>query len=89
MSSVSFQAARNRFADLVERVHSDHERFVITRNDEPAAILINPEDLESLEETLAILSDPEEMQAIAEGEQAVERGDVVRGVEAVRALRHT
>ncbi len=48
---------------------------------------MTPEDLESLQETLAILADPEAMREIAEGERAIAEGDVVRGVEAVRALR--
>jgi PHD/YefM family antitoxin component YafN of YafNO toxin-antitoxin module len=40
-------------------------------------LLISPDDLESLEETLAILSDPGTMAAIREGEEAVARGDFV------------
>jgi len=64
-----------------------HERIVVTRNGTPAAVLISPQDLESLEETLAILSDPEEMRAIAEAEREIAEDNVVRGVEAVRALR--
>ncbi len=40
-----------------------------------------------MEETLAILSDPDAMAEIAEGLRAMDEGDVVRGVEAVRALR--
>lgn len=87
MATESLRTVRDGFSDYVDRVCRYHERVVVTRNGTPAAVLISPEDLESLEETLAILSDPEEMRAIAEGMQALERGDVVRGVEAVRALR--
>ena len=87
VTTESLRTVRDGFSDFVDRVCRHHERIVVTRNGTPAAVLISPEDLESLEETLAILSDPEEMAAIAEGMQALERGDVVRGVEAVRALR--
>lgn len=58
-------------------VHDTHERVVITRNGEPAAVLISPEDLESLEETLAVLSDPAAMADVAEADAAIARGDVV------------
>ena len=51
------------------------------------AVLMSPEDLESQEETLAIFGDPEAMNELAEGERALLGGDVVQGVEAVRALR--
>lgn len=58
-------------------VHDTHERVVIARNGEPAAVLISPEDLESLEETLAVLSDPAAMADVAEADAAIARGDVV------------
>ena len=45
------------------------------------------EDLEALRETLEILSDPAARAAIAEADEAIARGDVIHGVEAVRALR--
>lgn len=38
-------------------------------------------------ETAEILSDPETMSALAEADEAIARGDVIRGREAVRALR--
>ncbi len=45
------------------------------------------EDLETLRETLEILSDPDARAALAEADEAIARGGVVHGVEAVRALR--
>jgi hypothetical protein len=45
-----------------------------------------PEDLAQLEETLSVLSDPEALADIREADAAYARGDVLRGVEAVRRL---
>lgn len=45
------------------------------------------EDLEALEETIALLSDDAAMAEIAEAEAAIADGDLVVGVNAVRALR--
>ncbi|HEX6547582.1 MAG TPA: type II toxin-antitoxin system Phd/YefM family antitoxin, partial [Candidatus Dormibacteraeota bacterium] len=42
---------------MADRVERQHERIVVTRNGRPSIVLISPDDLESLEETLAILSD--------------------------------
>lgn len=50
-------------------------------------MLISPEDLSALEETLDLLSDKQAMGELREAEQAVAEGDVVRGVEQVRRLR--
>jgi len=60
---------------------------VITRNGRPTAVLISPDDLDSLEETLALMGDHDAIRDLVEAEAAVAAGDVVRGVDAVRALR--
>jgi len=49
----------------------------ITRNGHPAAVLISPDDLEALEETLDVLSDPVTMQRLRDGEAAVAADDVL------------
>lgn len=64
-----------------------HERVTITRNGRAVAILISPDDLSELEEKLSVLSDPEALADIREADAAYARGDVLRGVDAVRQLR--
>jgi antitoxin YefM len=83
----SLRNVKDRFSEFVDRVDREHERVVVTRNGRPAAVLISPDDLESLEETLELLSDRSAVKALLEAEAAVASGDVVRGVDAVRALR--
>ena len=78
---------RDHFSELVDRVERQHERVVITRNGHAAAVLISPEDLAQIEETLEVLSDPDALADIREADAAYARGDVLRGVDAARALR--
>jgi prevent-host-death family protein len=78
---------RDRFSEFIDRVQKHHERVVITRNGTAAAVLISPEDLESLEETLAVLGDSEAEADLVAAHRAYLDGDVIRGVEAVKALR--
>jgi prevent-host-death family protein len=87
MTTDSLRNVKDRFSEFVDRVDREHERVVVTRNGRPAAVLISPEDLESLEETLELLGDQVAIQQLVEAEAAVAAGDVVKGVEAVRALR--
>ena len=87
MTSESLRVVRDRFSEFIERVCVHHERVVVTRNGSPAAVLMSPEDLESLEETLAIIGDSDALRELAEAQRAHAEGDVVRGVDAVRALR--
>ncbi len=71
-------------SEVVDRVEYQHDRVVLTRNGRPSAILMSPDDLEALEDTLDLLSDP---QAIKEINQA--RGEIAEGhildAEALRA----
>ncbi len=77
METVPLSDVRSKMSSVVERVETTHERVTITRNGRPAAVLINPADLEALEETLDVLSDPAAMQRLRAGEAAVAAGDIV------------
>jgi len=74
-------------SDIVDRVEHQHERVTVTRTGRPAAVLISPDDLEQLEETLDVPGDPDALADIREADAAYGRGDVVRGLDTVRALR--
>jgi antitoxin YefM len=81
------RTVRDHFSEFVDRAEKEHERVVVTRNGRPSVVLISYEDLEAIEETLDILSDPDELRKIREAQAEAARGDVIRGVDAVRALR--
>ena len=70
-----------KFSEMVDRVEHTHDRIIVTRNGRPAAVLISPEELESLEDTLELLSDPEAMRQLAEARHAHETGDFITGDE--------
>ena len=65
---------KKRLSEIVDGVEQRHDRVVLTRNGRPAAVLISPDELESLEETLEILSDPGAVQAIREAEADIDAG---------------
>lgn len=76
METLPLSHVKAHFSEIADRVEGQHDRVVVTRKGRPAAVLLSPDDLESLEETLAVLSDPELMRQIREGEAAVDSGDV-------------
>lgn len=87
VSIQSLREVRDRFSEVVDRVEREHDRVTVTRNGRAAAVLLSPEDLAELEETLDALSDPDALADIREADAAYHAGDVVRGVDAVRGLR--
>lgn len=72
---------KSKFSEMVDRVEHTHDRIVVTRNGRPAAVMISPDELASIEDTLELLSDPEAMRELAEARQAVADGDVATGDE--------
>jgi antitoxin YefM len=72
---------KSRFSEMVDRVERTHDRIVVTRNGRPAAVMISPDDLASLEDTLELLSDPIAKAELAEARRAHADGDYVTGDE--------
>ena len=87
MSTQSLRDVRDHLSEVIDRVEHQHERVVVTRNGKPAAVIVSPEDLAQLQETIDVLSDPQALADIREADAAYARGDVVRGADAVRHLR--
>ena len=73
----SLSYVKAHLSEIVERIEASQERVTITKNGEAAAVLVHPDDIEGLEETLEIMSDPQLMAEIREGEEAFEKGDFV------------
>lgn len=83
--TMSLAAVKARFSELVDRVERQQDRVVVTRNGKPAAVLISPEDLESLEETLAVMSDRSIAAQIRDSQKAAAAGETGVGLDDLRA----
>jgi len=75
---------KKRLSEIVDGVVDRHDRVVLTRHGRPAAVIISPDELESIEESLELLSDPRVLREIRKAEAAIEAGEVVSADE----LRH-
>lgn len=75
---LSLADVKNRLSEVVDKLEREHGRVVVTKHGQPAAVMLNVDDLESLEETLAILSNPVLREAIAEGDADVAAGRTER-----------
>lgn len=70
-----------RLSEIVDRVEVQHQRVTLTKNGRPAAVLISPEDLEALEDTLEILSNPSAVKEIQRARDEIRRGKGITGDE--------
>ncbi len=79
---LAFSDAKAHLSELAERVEREHERILATRNGRPSFVLMSPDDLDSLEETLDVLRDPELVASLARSRAEQERGESLRLPEA-------
>lgn len=73
-----------QLSKIVDRVEFEHDRVVLTRNGRPAAVIMSPEDLAALEDTLDLLSDHKALKEIQAARSDIARGRVF-DTEALRA----
>jgi prevent-host-death family protein len=71
MKTLSLSEAKMKLSELVDKVQRMDEEVVITRNGRPAAVLISPDEFESMRETLEIKADRELMKEIRAGLRAL------------------
>lgn len=74
MKTLSLSEAKMKLSSLVDAVQSMDEEVLITRNGAPAAVLVSPDEFESLKETTAVRSDAALMREIKEGLKDLKRG---------------
>jgi antitoxin YefM len=75
MTTMPIADARARFSEIVADAESTHERYEITRNGRPAAVLLASDDYEAMRETIAVLADSELMESIRNGLAELRAGE--------------
>ena len=73
--SLSLAEVKAHLSELVAGVARTHDRVVVTVHGKPSAVLLAPDDLEALEETIAILSDEDAMRQLRESDRELARGE--------------
>ena len=76
-TTLSLSEIKAHLSEIVDRVEREHERVVLTRNGVPAAVLVSPEDLQAMEDTLELLSDRSALAEIERARVEVRNGNIV------------
>jgi antitoxin YefM len=71
MKALSVSEAKMKLSGLIDTVNATDEEIIITKNGRPAAVLVSPEEFESLKETAAVRSDLSLMKEIKKGLRAL------------------
>ncbi len=76
--TLPFSEVKAHLSELADRVEDEHDRILVTRNGRPSFVLMSPDDLESLEESLDILRDDELMESLRRSRQEASEGKRLR-----------
>jgi len=71
MKALSVSEAKMKLSGLIDTVNATDEEIVITKNGRPAAVLVSPDEFESLKETVAVRSDSALVKEIKKGLSAL------------------
>ncbi len=71
MKILSLSEAKMKLSELVDKVQSTEEEVIITRNGRPAAVLVSPDEMDRMRETLEIKADRDLMKEIKAGLKAL------------------
>ncbi|MCK5013739.1 MAG: type II toxin-antitoxin system Phd/YefM family antitoxin [Candidatus Omnitrophica bacterium] len=69
---MSISEVRGKLPELIKKISNVEKHLIITRNGKPEAVLLSPEELETLE----IKADQKMLQAILRAEEDIKNGDL-------------
>ena len=84
--TIPLTEAKAKLSEYIELVDRQHDRITITKNGRPAAILLSPDDLESLELTIEELSVPGALEALRRADEDIAAGRTIPAEEAFKDL---
>jgi prevent-host-death family protein len=74
--TMSLKQARSQFSSLIDKADRLSERFIVTKNGTPKAVVMGAEEYESWVETLELLSNPKAVKALQQGLRDAKAGKV-------------
>jgi prevent-host-death family protein len=81
-STISATSARSKLYDLLEEVEKLSKRITITSHGKTKAVLLNPDELEGLEETIEVLKDKRALASIKKSMDEIKVGKILTFKEA-------
>ena len=72
--TISLKEARQQFSSLVDKVGRLRERYVVTKNGTPRAVVMSAEEFDSWVETLEFMSNPKAVKALERGLKEAKSG---------------
>lgn len=87
MTSLPLAEVKAHLSELISRVSSQHDRVIVTVHGHPSAVLLAPDDLHRLEETIAVLADHDLIAQLVSSESDLDGGRLESAEELEKAMK--
>ncbi len=74
MNAITYTAARENFASMMDKVCDDREPVIITRNRDQAVVMVSLEDYKALDETAYLMRSPKNARRLLAAMRNLEGG---------------
>ncbi len=78
MTAITYTAARENLASTMDRVCTDHDPVIITRNRDQAVVMLSLDDYESLQETAYLLRSPANTRRLLASIDSLNKGKIIK-----------
>lgn len=72
--TIPLKEARAKFSSLVDKADRLSERFIVTKNGTPKAVVMGADEFESWVETLELMANPKAVKALDQGLKEAKAG---------------
>ena len=72
--TIPLKEARAKFSSLVDRADRLSERYIVTKNGTPKAVVMGADEFESWMETLELMANPKAVKALGQGIKEAKAG---------------
>ena len=86
MNTISASKARNNLYKILDEVKKGFKSYTITLRGEAQAVVMNPEEVESWEETLDVISDNKLLKQLLMSSKEMDDGEVLEEDEVLKEL---
>jgi antitoxin YefM len=87
METMPLAEVKAHLSEVVSRVNGQHERVTVTVHGQASAVIMSPDDLERLEETIAVLADETLIRELTASEADLAAGRVEDADSLAAAMR--
>jgi len=88
VNTITLKELRPELPEVIKDIDTKLDRYIVMKRGRPVAVMMSPDDYESLLETIEILSNKEAVRRIKKAKREIKEGKTVSLEELRRKIEH-